>query len=32
VAVRARRAGVSEYLRKPFNLEDLKASLSRLVQ
>jgi DNA-binding response OmpR family regulator len=32
VAARALRAGVSDYLRKPFNLEDLKASLSRLVR
>ena len=31
VAVRALRAGVSDYLRKPFNLADLRASLSRLV-
>jgi D-3-phosphoglycerate dehydrogenase len=32
VAIRALRAGVSDYLRKPFNLEDLKDSLSRLVR
>ena len=32
VAVRALRAGVSDYLRKPFNLEDLKTSLSRLIR
>ncbi len=31
VAVRALWAGVSDYLRKPFNLEALKASLPRLV-
>ena len=31
VAVRALRAGVSDYLRKPFNLQDLKTSLSRLI-
>jgi DNA-binding response OmpR family regulator len=32
VAIRALRAGVSDYLRKPFNLEDLKATLSRLIR